>query len=57
MGESIPVIKNLIKLEDNTPLHLRNNMIYSGTDIVYGKYQIVVFEIGINIEFGNIVQS
>ena len=46
-GESIPVSKNAIKLEDNVSLSQRTNMIYSGTNIVYGKCQAVVCETGI----------
>lgn len=56
-GESIPVCKDILVLDADTPLHLRSNMIYSGTNIVYGKCQAVVCEIGMNTEFGIIAQS
>lgn len=56
-GESIPVSKNAIKLEDNVSLSQRTNMIYSGTNIVYGKCQAVVCETGMNTEFGIIAKS
>lgn len=56
-GESIPVSKNTIKLEDNVSLSQRTNMIYSGTNIVYGKCQAVVCETGMNTEFGIIAKS
>lgn len=56
-GESIPVSKDMIALEENTPLSQRKNMIYSGTNIVYGKCHAVVCEIGMNTEFGLIAKS
>jgi len=56
-GESIPVKKNIITLDENTPLSSRKNMIYSGTHIVYGKCLAVVCEIGMNTEFGLIAKS
>ena len=56
-GESIPVTKCSGKLKDNTPLSERKNMIYSGTNIVYGKCQAVVCETGMNTEFGLIAKS
>lgn len=56
-GESIPVSKSVITLKEDTPLHLRKNMIYSGTNIVYGKCSAVVCGTGMNTEFGLIAQS
>ena len=56
-GESVPVSKDIIVLEENTPLSQRKNMIYSGTNIVYGKCHAVVCEIGMNTEFGLIAKS
>lgn len=56
-GESIPVSKNIITLDENTPLSSRKNMIYSGTHIVYGKCLAVVCEIGMDTEFGLIAKS
>lgn len=56
-GESIPVAKSIITLEKNTPLSSRTNMIYSGTNIVYGKCHAVVCEIGMSTEFGLIAKS
>ena len=56
-GESIPVSKDIVELDENTPLSSRNNMIYSGTNIVYGKCLAVVCEIGMNTEFGLIAKS
>ncbi len=56
-GESISVPKNIKKIDKNTPLSSRNNMIYSGTTIVHGKCLAVVSEIGMNTEFGLIAKS
>lgn len=56
-GESIPVSKNILVLDENTPLSERKNMIYSGTNIVYGKCSAVVCETGMNTEFGIIAKS
>lgn len=56
-GESIPISKDTKKLDENAPLSSRNNMIYSGTNIVYGKCFAVVCEIGMNTEFGLIAES
>lgn len=56
-GESIPIEKEDIILEEHTPLSSRKNMIYMGTNIVYGKCQAVVCETGMNTEFGLIAKS
>lgn len=56
-GESIPVSKKNIILDEDTPLSSRKNMIYKGTCIVYGKCQAIVCEIGMNTEFGLIAKS
>ncbi len=56
-GESIPVSKNVNVLEKDTPLSSRINMIYCGTNIVYGKCHAVVCEVGMKTEFGLIAES
>lgn len=56
-GESLPVSKNVIELDEGTPLALRKNMIYQGTNIVYGKCEAVVCEVGMNTELGLIAES
>lgn len=56
-GESIPVSKSIITLDDNTPLSLRKNMVYFGTHIVYGRCLAVVCGVGMNTEFGLIAES
>lgn len=56
-GESIAVSKTTLSLEGDVALSDRNNMIYSGTNIVYGKCQAVVCEVGMNTELGKIAGS
>ena len=56
-GESLPVDKNTLKLPFETQLSERSNMIYSGTNIVYGKCEAIVCEVGMNTEFGKIASS
>lgn len=56
-GESLPVSKNILKLDENTPLSLRSNMVYQGTNVVYGKCEAVVCETGMNTELGQIAES
>ena len=55
-GESVAVTKSINVLEKNTDLSERANMIYSGTNIVYGKCHAVVCEVGMNTEFGLIAK-
>ena len=56
-GESIPVSKNIITLKEDAPLSSRKNMIYSGTNVIYGKCHAVVCETGMNTEFGLIAKA
>lgn len=56
-GESIPVSKSVESLSGNIPLSERKNMIYSGTNIVYGKCLAVTCSIGMNTEIGKICDS
>ncbi len=56
-GESLPVSKKILKLDENIPLSLRSNMIYQGTNVVYGKCEAVVCETGMNTELGRIAET
>ncbi len=56
-GESIPVSKSIKALDKNTSLSERFNMLYCGTNVVYGKALAVVVETGMNTEFGKIAKS
>lgn len=56
-GESNPVEKDTLIIEEDVSLSLRKNMIYSGTNIIYGKCIAVVCEVGMNSELGLIAKS
>ena len=56
-GESVPVEKNTNTIKEQVPLASRFNMLYSGTNIVYGKCEAVVCDIGMNTEFGLIASN
>ncbi len=56
-GESLPVHKSIKKLDSDVELAARNNMIYLGTNVLYGKCQAVVVATGMNTEFGLIALS
>lgn len=57
-GESCNISKTSRKLNElEIPLQNRINMIYSGTNITYGKCQAVVTSTGMNTEFGLIAKS
>ncbi len=56
-GESVPVSKIVDKLDGDKTISERLNMIYAGTNVVYGKCNAVVVETGMNTEFGAIAKS
>lgn len=55
-GESVPVEKQIGKLETNTTLAERNNMLYKGTYATKGNGYMVVTETGMDTELGKIAQ-
>jgi magnesium-transporting ATPase (P-type) len=55
-GESLPVVKSIAKLAENTPLADRQNMIFAGTHVTAGRGLAVVTATGINNEIGKIAQ-
>ncbi|TFH19248.1 cation-translocating P-type ATPase [Candidatus Bathyarchaeota archaeon] len=55
-GESSAVTKKTEKLDENTPLAQRFNMLYMGTHSVYGRGTAVITSTGMNTEFGNIAE-
>ncbi|MGC9088939.1 MAG: calcium-translocating P-type ATPase, PMCA-type [Caldisericia bacterium] len=57
-GESFPVEKNEEKIDiDDLPVHDRKNIVFSGSTIVYGRGEGVVFATGLNTEIGKIGKS
>ncbi len=56
-GESLPVKKDTNIILEEVPISSRSNMIYTGTDIVYGKCEAVVVSTGMNTEFGMIAAT
>jgi len=56
-GESVPVQKSTSPLPDSTSLGDRRNMVFSGTDVSYGKGTIVIVATGLSTEFGKIAAS
>ena len=56
-GESLPVEKYVDVILSEVPISETYNMIYQGTDIIYGKCEAVVTEIGMKTEFGSIASS
>ena len=55
-GESVPVIKTINVLEENTILSERSNMVYSSTLVTYGVGTGVVVSVGNATEIGQINQ-
>lgn len=53
-GESVPVDKNALPCEHETPLAERKNMLYMGSNIVYGRATAVVVATGMSTEMGKI---
>ena len=56
-GESVPATKALNALKTDTPLSQRNNMVYSGTNVVNGRAQAVVCVTGMGTQIGLIADS
>ena len=53
-GESSPASKFSEPLPERTPLNDRDNMVFSGTVVVYGRGKAVVTNTGMKTEFGKI---
>ena len=53
-GESLPVSKFSDRIDEKTALAERNNMLYSGSSVVYGRGEGVVISTGMNTELGKI---
>ncbi len=55
-GESSPVNKSTLKLPEQTQLNDRENMVYTGTVVVYGRGKAIVTNTGMTTEFGKIAE-
>jgi Ca2+-transporting ATPase len=53
-GESLPVAKESAPISDNVALADRDNMIFSGTAVAYGRARAVVVATGMETEMGRI---
>ncbi len=53
-GESTPVEKSMPVLDAKTPIADRNNSVFMGTHVVYGRGRAVVTSTAMNTEFGKI---
>ncbi len=61
-GESVPVNKiiNALEMQENMkdiPLGDRRNMVYMGSDVVYGRGEAVITATGMNTEMGKIADA
>jgi Ca2+-transporting ATPase len=55
-GESAPVDKSTDPLPEQTQLNDRDNMIFTGTVVVYGRGKALVTDTGMTTEFGKIAK-
>jgi Ca2+-transporting ATPase len=56
-GESVPVGKVTGALPEDVPVSDRNNMVYTGSVVTYGKAAVVVTDTGMDTEFGRIARE
>jgi len=55
-GESTPVNKKLMVVDEKTPVMDRKNSIFSATHITYGRGKAIITSTGMNTEFGKIAE-
>ena len=56
-GESDAVVKDVSVIDKEVVLHEQSNMVFAGTNVVYGKGACVVVATGMNTEIGLIAES
>ena len=55
-GESSPAKKNVESCKEEVPLNDRQNMVFTGTIVVYGRGEAVATSTGMSTEFGKIAK-
>ena len=55
-GESMPVNKNLLELDEDIPISERRNTVFTATHVVYGRGKALVTSTGMSTEFGKIAE-
>jgi len=55
-GESAPVQKSTMALSEQTLLNDRENMVFTGTVVVYGRGKAIITNTGMDTEFGKIAE-
>jgi Ca2+-transporting ATPase len=55
-GESSPVDKDIDVCDEEIPLNDRQNMVFTGTIVVYGRGETIATSTGMNTEFGKIAK-
>lgn len=56
-GESLPIEKNNITIDNITPLSEQKNMVFSGSLVVNGNAKVIVTSTGMNTEIGKIANK
>ena len=56
-GESVAILKSVDTLKKEVALNDRTNMVYAGTNVVYGKGEYIVTKTGMETEIGKIAGS
>lgn len=56
-GESVPVEKSSVPINDDVLINDRKNMLYSGCSVIHGKVTALVTQTGMNTELGKIASS
>jgi len=55
-GESLPIRKDIPKVDPNAPVSDRRDMLYMATHVIYGRGKAIVTSTGMSTEFGKIAE-